>query len=392
MNLVNVELDFDTETEIFRLVSPRQYPRSKTLSLAAELGTRLRTLPGVEAAGFVSVPPMTASSGFRMLFLPPAWEAQRASLPDDSASYVLGTSPGYLQAIGVTLLEGRWLDERDGPDQPRVVLVNRAWTRRFSPQASPVGMTVLTRGARNTMNDWRIVGVVSDLRLRMDTMFRGDPLAELPLAAAVDLRQQLALSTRGDIDAADRPEADHLMGAPGGLTFAIRAHREPLSANLLRDAVREVDAGLAVESVATMGDVVAGLTGRKRFYAVVMTVFGSIAAIIAAIGVYGVLAYAMTQRRHEFGVRLALGAEPRHVLRLAMRHGLLLAGIGLVAGVGGAVGLTRYLAGMLNGVTPLDLATYVAVALGFAAVLLLASVVPARQATRVDPTIALRYE
>jgi putative ABC transport system permease protein len=224
----------------------------------------------------------------------------------------------------------------------------------------------------------------------MDQMSpRSHPLADMQNTAVVDLRQQI-----GGAGDAPNPDADYQIGDHTGLglTFAMRVDGAPLTIATVREAIRDVDPRLAFESLATMGDVVGGLIGRQRFYALVTTLFGTIAGLIAAIGVYGVLAYAMTQRRQEFGVRLALGAEPRHVLRLAMRHGMVLAAIGIATGIGGAVALTRYLAGMLAGVTPLDPATYVAVVLVFAAMSLLASFVPARLATRVDPVIALRYE
>ena len=390
VNLATVPLGFDASAQIFRLVSPGEYPRSRKLALAHDVAAGLRGLSGVEAAGFVNFPPMTPTTGFRQLFLPPEWEAQRDDLrgADDAASFILSTGGGYLRAMGVTLIDGRWLDEQDTADRPRVVMVNRTWVRRFSPHASPVGMTVMTRGARNTRTAWQIVGVVDDLRLRMDQMSpRSHPLADMPSAAFVDLRQQIARA--GD---APNVEADYLIGEPEGLTFAVRVEGASMSMATLRGAVRDIDPRLAVESVATMGDVVGGLIGRQRFYALIVTIFGSIAAIIAAIGVYGVLAHVMTQRRHEFGVRLALGAEPRHVLSLAMRHGVVLVVVGLTAGLSGALALTRYLSGMLFGLTPLDPATYIVVTLAFASVSLLASFVPSRRATRVDPLAALRCE
>ena len=141
-----------------------------------------------------------------------------------------------------------------------------------------------------------------------------------------------------------------------------------------------------------MQDVFAGLTARPRFYAAVLAMFAAVAAVIAAIGVYGVLAYAASRRTMEFGVRLALGARPTDVRRLALGSGAALVAIGIACGVAAAVMLTRFLSTMLFGLTPLDAGTYAAVAVGFSAVGLLASYVPARRATRIDPLVALRYE
>jgi hypothetical protein len=290
--------------------------------------------------------------------------------------------------MGVRLLEGRWLDEQDAADRPRVVLVNRTWVRHFSPTASPVGTTVMTRGARNTRISWEIVGVVEDVRLRMDQMSPGShPLADMPSAAFVDLRQQI--SRAGD---APNVEADHLMGEPGGLTFAVRSTGGPLTMAALRTAAGDLDPRLAVEGLSTMGEIAGGLIARQRFYALVVSLFGGIAAVIASIGIYGVLAYAMSQRRQEFGIRLALGAAPRQVRWLAMRQGVVLVAVGVAAGLSGAIAFTRYLSSMLAGVTPLDIRTYAGVAVAFSAVALLASYLPARRATDVDPLVALRCE
>jgi putative ABC transport system permease protein len=142
----------------------------------------------------------------------------------------------------------------------------------------------------------------------------------------------------------------------------------------------------------TMGERFSAVTGRHRFYASLVGMFGGIAAGIAAIGIYGVVAYAMSRRTREFGIRLALGAKPRDVLGLVLRHGTLLVCVGVLIGLAGAAGMTRYLSGMLFGLTPVDLKTYSIVAAAFAGVALLASFVPARRATKVDPVVALRYE
>jgi putative ABC transport system permease protein len=393
VNLATVDVGFDTDTQIFRLISPGQYPRSRKLALAHDLATRLHGLPGVEAAGFVNTPPLTATTGWRNLFLPSDMESQRARRLGtgdlaSGGSFMLGTSPEYLRAMGVTLIEGRWLNEQDAPDRPRVLLVNRKWAQQLSPNASPVGKTVAMRGARNVLTSFEVVGVVDNIRLRMDQMSPGsNPLAEMPSVVFTDLRQQVG-------QAGDRPsvEADHMIGEPGGLTFAVKTTSQPLSLAAISSAARGIDRELAVEGLSTMGNVVSGLIGRQRFYALVVSIFAAIAALIAAVGVYGVLAYAMTQRVREFGIRLALGAAPQQVLGVAMRHGVAIVGIGVTIGVSGALASTRYLSSMLAGVTPLDTGTYVAVAVAFTAMALLASYLPARRATRVNPVVALRCE
>jgi putative ABC transport system permease protein len=142
----------------------------------------------------------------------------------------------------------------------------------------------------------------------------------------------------------------------------------------------------------SMERLVSGLSGQPRFYAVLVGIFGLIAAAIAGIGIYGVLAYAVAQRTREIGIRLALGAERSQVLGLVLKPGTMLAAAGLGVGLTGSAGLTRYLSGMLFGLTPLDLPTYAAVAAGFAAIAMIASYIPARRAARVDPLVSLRAE
>jgi putative ABC transport system permease protein len=181
-------------------------------------------------------------------------------------------------------------------------------------------------------------------------------------------------------------------GDASGLSFAVRVRGAALSLAELRSIVSEVDASLAVDGLTTLREVASAITARPRFYATVLTLFAAIAAFIAAVGVYGVLSYAVNQRTHEFGVRLALGAAPREVLGLALRQGIVLVAIGIPAGIVAAAGLTRSLRGMLFGVTPLDLSIYAGVAVAFAALAMLACYLPARRAARVDPAIMLRSE
>jgi ABC-type antimicrobial peptide transport system permease subunit len=160
----------------------------------------------------------------------------------------------------------------------------------------------------------------------------------------------------------------------------------------LRGIVRDIDRNLAVDSVIPMEAVLSGVTTRPRFYASLLSGFGAIAGFVAVIGIYGVLAYLVSQRTREIGIRMALGAQRASVLRLVLRRGVTMVAIGVTAGVLGAVGLTRYLAGMLYGISELDAATYVAVAAAFATVALFACYMPARRATRIDPLAALRQD
>src|SRR5688572_16770395 len=386
VNLSSLPLGFDRDTQIFQLVSPGEYRPSRKVALASEVLERLNSLPGVTAAGFTNMAPPLDPDDDESTIVPAGWPlVDRRNPGEENRSEQRDITPDYLRALGVRLVEGRWFDARDTAGQPRVMLVNQAWVRRFSPDRSPVGTMA---------SSYTIVGVVEDMRLRMDSgrMPGGPPIVEMEKAVFMPLLQEMPPA-----EVLDRPGRMD-MGGSGttggsyGWSFVLRARPGPLTAADLRRVIRDVDPGLAVEDLTTMGRVFSALTARPRFYASVMALFGAIAAVIAAIGVYGVLAYSASRRTREFGIRLALGATPRQVLRLALRQGVIITAVGISAGVIAALGLTQYLGSMLFGLTPLDAETYLIVAIGFAAVSMFASYVPARRATRISPIAALRYE
>ena len=177
------------------------------------------------------------------------------------------------------------------------------------------------------------------------------------------------------------------------IMFAARIDGDPLAIVAdLRAMVRDIDPALAVDAVIPMEAVLSGITTRPRFYATLLSAFGAIAGFIAAIGIYGVLAYLVSQRTKEIGIRMALGAPRTSVLVLVLRRGVAMIAIGVTAGVLGALGFTRYLTNMLYGITAFDAATYAVVGAAFAAVALLASYLPARRATHIDPLTALRHD
>jgi putative ABC transport system permease protein len=177
------------------------------------------------------------------------------------------------------------------------------------------------------------------------------------------------------------------------MTFAVRAERDPhLLVPAINAALRGLEPRAAIMSIAPLTRIVSNSIAAPRFYAALLGTFAGIALVLAAIGLYGLLAYSVALRTREIGVRMALGAPRRGILALVLGQGAALAGIGLVAGLAGAFVVTRYLSSLLFGITPLDPATFVAVAVVFAGVALLASYVPARRATSVDPLVALRSE
>src|SRR5437870_3855684 len=204
----------------------------------------------------------------------------------------------------------------------------------------------------------------------------------------VDYRQVLALT-----QARKMPTAAQERLAFGFLSFVVRTAGEPAELMpVVRSLVARVAPSAGIDVMLPMEQLVASSLTRQRFYASMLGVFAAIAAALGAIGTYGVLAYAVGRRTNEIGVRMALGAQRRDVLRLVLRRGLILTAAGIALGIAGAAGLTRSLAGMLYGLTPLDPSTYATVAIVFAAIAALASYVPARRATRIDPMVAIRCE
>ena len=203
-----------------------------------------------------------------------------------------------------------------------------------------------------------------------------------------DYRQVLALT-----QARKLPTAVQERLAFGFLSFVVRTDRDPASLMpAVRSLVNRVDAAAGIDAMLPMDQLVASSLTRQRFYAILLGLFATIAAVLGAIGIYGVLAYAVGQRTQEIGIRMALGAQRGAVLGLVLGRGVVLIASGIALGLAGALGLTRYLSGMLYDLTPLDPATYAAVAIAFAFVALIASYLPARRATRVDPVVALRHE
>jgi putative ABC transport system permease protein len=293
---------------------------------------------------------------------------------------IRSASHDYLQTMGARLVAGRWFDARDDASAPPVLIVNRTVVRRLFGNENPVGQLVHLDG-RMDLPPQRIVGVVEDMRHgRLDQ----DPAPQMFL----DYRQVLALT-----QARKMPTPGQERLAFGFLSFVVRTDRDPATLMAtVRSLIGRVDAGLGIDAMLPMEQLVASSLTRQRFYASVMGVFAAIAVVLSVVGIYGVLAYAVGQRRQEFGIRMALGAQQRDVVTMVLRRGMILTAIGIVLGVLGAIELTRYLDGMLYQLTPLDPATYVVVPTLFGLVSSLASYLPARRATMIDPMTALRCD
>jgi putative ABC transport system permease protein len=296
-------------------------------------------------------------------------------------------SPGYLETMSVPLLSGRYLDERDAAGAVNVI-VNRTVAKRYFGDANPVGQTMIWRtgsGLNQGLQPFdaplQIVGVVEDIR-------QGRIATPAYAEVFMDYRQVRAIHERMKF-----PKGRVEQIAFGFMSFGVKTRGNPESIiPSIREVVRSVDVNASIDAIHTMDQMVGYSTARQKFYAVLLGIFAGVAGLLAAIGVYGVLAYSVVQRTQEIGVRMALGAEGRQVMTLVLRRGVILATIGIAIGIIGAAAGAKYLQSLLFGIEPRDPATFVVVGIAFALVAVVASYLPARRATRVDPMVALRVD
>lgn len=380
LSLSRVEKGYDpTNALAFYMVLPADYPIARKADTIESVLTRLRGLPNVEQAGFAYAGILLGLQDTVGEFVPPGRTIEDMKQDTDKPK-LKSVSQGYLEAMGVPLLSGRTLDGRDSATAPPSVLINRTVARRFFGDANPVGSELLWASGPFTL-PVQIVGVVEDVR-------QGRVSAPAYSEIFMDYRQIAALYER-----AGAPKSTIERLAFGFLAFGVRTRDNPVAAIPdVRRIVQEVDAIAGIDAIAPMEQMVANSVARQRFYAVMLGVFAGVAGLLAAIGIYGVLAYAVVQRTNEIGIRMALGAERRQVLMLVLRSGVMLGAIGISVGLIGAFAGARYMESMLFGIEARDPGTFVAVALSFAAIALTASYLPARRATKVDPIVALRVD
>ena len=317
---------------------------------------RIQALPGVRAAGIISLLPLADwgwNGEFHVEGRPPDEPGHRPF------AEFREISPGYFRAMGIRILKGRDFGRQDSATAPPVVLINDALAKRYFAGQDPVGRRIEWDG-------WRtIVGVAASTR---QAGLNRDPFPELYLAAAQS-------------------------GFISGMTFVTSAGVDPGSlTRAVTSAIQSVDPAQPVFGVRTMREVVSESLSNQRLYAWLLGVFAALALTLASAGIYGVMSYLVNQRTQEFGVRMALGASASDVLRMVLHQAILLIGAGVAIGLAGAFAVTRVLSDFLFGVKPTDPATFVAVSAVLTLVALLATYLPARRATRVDPMVALRYE
>jgi putative ABC transport system permease protein len=322
---------------------------------------RVRALPGVRAAGVVDNLPL---SGAWSQFTTKVEEFAEGVLPEmigKTVDYQQGVIGGdYFRVMGIPLKAGRTFDERDAAPGAASVIISESLARTLWGDADPLGRQLIdgeTHGAR-------VVGVVGNVR-------------------------HFGLDTQ-TVRTLYRPMAQRV--AWGGTLVVLTDQDASSLIPAIRERVRAVDRSVVFQRARTMEELLRSGTAAPRFLAVLLGSFGGVALVLASLGIYGVLAYSVSQRTREIGVRIALGAAPSSVLRMVVRNGMVLAGIGIGIGLAGALGLSQFLQKQLYEVRPTDPSIYAGVALLLSGVALLACYLPARRAAKVDPMVALRYE
>ncbi len=371
IRLSNVNPGFNPDGVLtFQLSLPPDRPDAELRAVAQALTERIQSLAGVRAVGYAESLPMTRVSR-RMVSLrtvpglPAPQQSPAAPITPDNPDTQF-VSRNFLSAMALPLLAGRAFGDNDGAEQPQVMLINRSLARSGFFGEQPLGKQIYALGPR----PWEIIGIVDDVRQ--------SSLIESPAPQIfIDYRQV--------------PVDERMAGV--GLYFSIRTDSDHATlASSIRTLTPQLDPQAMLENIAPMNQLTSATLSRPRFLAVLLGIFASVAVVLATTGIYGVMAYAVTQRTREIGIRVALGAGPVRVMGLVLGQSTVIILVGVILGVAGAAVVTRYFGELLFGLTPLDPATFISVTVLFASIATMAAFVPACRATRVDPLIALRFE
>lgn len=362
--LTAVDLGFDRDQVLTLRVSlPRSvYAKEvQTETFYHELLQRVRSLPGAEAGGAINHTPL---SGHGMIAFIDIEGHPPLDREKDSPIGIGVVSSDYFRTMKIPLLSGRFYDESDSSTGQKVGIANAAFANRFFPNNDAIGKRV-SFGCEESEGLCRtIVGVVGNIRQASIT---DEVIPEIYVPIAQSPVNSMTVLVRSQSD-------------PNSLAKAVRAE------------VLAIDSNQPIYDVKTLGQRVDDAVAVPRSLMVLFTAFALLALILGAVGIYGIVSYSVTQRTHEIGIRMALGAQTGNVLRLILKNGLTLVLTGIVIGIAGALALTRFLTTLLFGVTPTDSVTFVVVSAFFFMIAMVASLIPALRATRIDPLVALRYE
>ena len=364
VGLQRVNTGFNPEnvlTMVLRLPGAKYQEVPQLTAFFNQTMERLRTLPGVRNVGMVNYLPfyggLGAGTGFTI-------EGRPAPAPGDiPTTDVRVTDGGYFAAMGIPLLRGRNFTDVETREERHVILINDALARKYFPGENPLGKRIAVEMSEEPFPS-EIIGIVADVK-HESLVTDAPPTVFMPFPDLPYPFMTLVLRTTGD-------PADMAADA--------------------RNAIRAIDPEQPIADVRTMRRVMSEFNGRARFNTILLGLFAALATLLAAVGIFGVMSYSVTLRTREIGLRMALGAQPGQVLKLILKQGLLLTLIGIAVGLAGALALTRLLSGLLFGVGSADPATFAAIVLLLTVVSWIASYIPARRATRVDPLLALSSE
>jgi putative ABC transport system permease protein len=372
--LESVDPGFDPHHVLSMVVSvagSREAEPSRRLIFYRQLLERLRSMPGVESAGAINHLPLAGE----IWGWPFTTEGRPKPRPGESPGAIYRiVMPGYFETMRLPLIRGRGITVSDNARAPGVVVINQRAAGQYWPGEDPVGKRITFDDDKRNPPTWlTVVGVVKNAR---QGDWATEPQPEVYLAA-LQHRQFL-----------ESPAT-----AWAYLTVVVRMTGDPAQfAPTVKKTVWSFDPNLPISEVFTMDRVVADANAAPRFEMLLLGVFAVVALVLAAVGIHGVMNYSVSRRTHEIGIRVSLGAGRTEVLRLVVRQGMLQALTGSAAGVGGALLLSRLMAGILYGVRPTDPVTFGAVAMVLGMATLVAIYVPARRATRIEPMVALRHE